>query len=582
MAQTPLRFGPFELDPLRRTLTREGRAVPLRPMALALLCHLALARDRVVAKEELLDVLWPDGSGTEANLTVTVAAVRKALGESPNQHRILLTLPRQGYRFVGEVVQSGPRRVGSPRALALLPVEIVAGTGEDSLRALHADDVDIPERIRTTIARHVQSLGQIQVILPQGEDLASDDLGTIADRTGADCLLLVTLELGTASVDLQLRIVGRDGGETWLARLTQPITELHALPLRAARDVIGHLDPDRARVAQERRAGRGDDAEAWRAFTQGRFHFNSGDGLPALHRAAVAFQQAVDLEPDLAPAHAGLTEALMLLRTAALIDPKKTAVRIRTAAEAAFQSDPLLAESHLAMALVRMVFDLDWTAAREHLMTALDFGPHNPWVHARHAIYLAWRRQFEAALDAIRRAQSLEPFSMRITSEVARIHHFAGQSDVAISILESATNRKLDFATGWLIRTWIHLGLRDGDSALSSLQPVRAQLEGTTLWHALVGTAHAVCGRAEPAQDCLKVLRQRRESGEYVPAQFEGMIQLSLGDFEGTIETLGRAADERYGEFAIIEADPLWAPIRSWPGYEPLRQRYFAKDLVDA
>jgi tetratricopeptide (TPR) repeat protein len=364
--------------------------------------------------------------------------------------------------------------------------------------------------------------------------------------------------------------------------VSQPLPELHTLPLRAARNVIGFLDPDRSRVARRRAAGRSDDSEAWRAYTQGRYQFSSGDGLPALHRAAVAFQQCIDLDPELAAAHAGLAEALMILRTAAIVEPGPTAERIRAAAQSAFRADPLLPESHLVMALVRMVFDHDWKAAREHLMTAQDFGPQNPWVHARYATYLAWRRQFEAALDSIRRAQSLEPLSMRITSEVARIHHFAGQSDVALSILESATSRKLDFATGWLIRCWIHLGMGDGDSALAALQPVRAQIEGTALAHALTGTAHAVCGRAEPAHDALTALQERREKGEYVPAQFEGMIQLTLGDFDGTIEAIHRAAEERYGEFGVIEADPLWAPIRSWPAYEPIRKRYFAKRLVES
>lgn len=579
MVQTPLSFGPFELDPVRRRLSRDGRTVPLRPMAIALLCHLALARGRVVPKEELLETLWPDGTGTEANLTVTVAAVRKALGEDAQGHQLVLTVPRQGYRFVGEIAGTVPEAPEpEPTTLALLPIEIVE-PDQDTPSAELEDD--LPERIRSAIARHAQSLGRVELVVPEAGECRDLDLEELATRVGSDCLLLGTLEPAAASVDLQLRVVSREGDEKWLSRVSQPASEQHSLPLRAARDVIGYLDPDLGRVHREHRAGRGDESEAWQALTRARFHFGSGDGLPALHRAAVAFQQAIDAEPRLAAAHAGLTEALMVLRNAAIVDPEDAARRARDAAEAAFRLDPLLPESHLAMALVRMILDHDWNAAREHLITAQDFGPQNPWVYSRYASYLAWRRQFEAALDAIRRAQSLEPFSMRITSDVARIHHYAGQSDVALSILDSATSRKPDFATGWLIRVWIHLGLRDGDSALSALQPVRGQVEGTALWHAMVGTAHAVRGRAEPAHAALGQLRQRARAGEYVPAQFEGMIQLSLGDFDGTIEALKRSAEEHYGEFPIIEADPLWAPIRSWPGYGPLRERCFAKTLID-
>jgi tetratricopeptide (TPR) repeat protein len=304
--------------------------------------------------------------------------------------------------------------------------------------------------------------------------------------------------------------------------------------------------------------------------------------LPGLHRAAVAFQQAVDLDPTLAEAHAGLAEALLVLRTSGMAEADSTAKRIRTAATAAFQQQPLLPEAHLAMAQVCMVLEHNWMAAREHLMTALEFGPDNPWVHARYAIYLAWRRQFEASLDSIRRAQSLDPFSMRVTGEVAKIHYFAGQSGVALSILESATSRKLDFATGWMLTCWFHLGLGDGDAALDAIGNVRHQLEASALWDVFTGTAHGVAGRAELARTALDSLRTRRSRGETVPPQFEGMLLLSLRDFEGATECVRRSGAERYGEFPTIEADPYWAPLRSWPGYEAIRRQYFGKRMTDA
>src|SRR5918998_4665709 len=96
-------FGPFMLDARRRLLLREGRPVPLTPKALDLLLALVERRGRVVEKDELLRVVWPDQFVEEANLSVNMSALRKALGERASQNRFVATVPRRGYRFVADV-----------------------------------------------------------------------------------------------------------------------------------------------------------------------------------------------------------------------------------------------------------------------------------------------------------------------------------------------------------------------------------------------------------------------------------------------------------------------------------------------
>lgn len=578
MHQATFRFGTFELDPVRRALTRDGVHVRLRPMAITLLCHLARERGRVVTKEELLDELWPDGTGSTANLTVTVAAVRKALGEIPGQNRLLITVPREGYQFVGELLDDRASAEGAdlPRRIALLTPEILAGSTNPRV------DATLATRIRAQIANHGTQLTGTTIFKPDESALGDGALGDLAAEAEAEALLTGTLTSNDASVELHLRLTGRDGVDRWQSRLTHAATDVHTLALRASRIVTRTLNPDPGRPPRTSPPRSSEESEAWRAYLQGRFHFASGDGSAGVQRATISFQHAVDLESTLAPAHAGLAESLILMRSYALVEPQKTTRRIREAAQAAFDCEPLLAESHLAMAQVAIILDHDWAAGREHLMSALEFGPDNPMVHSRYAAYLAWRRQFEAALDSVRRAQSLDPFSMRLTAETARIHYYAGQTSLALSILESATQRKLDFMTGWILQAWFMLGLGDGNASLRALEKLRNQLETTAMWDLFVGTAHAIEGRAEQAHDALQSLRRRREAGEHVPAQFDGLVLLVLGDFGGATECVRLSGDERYTELPIVEADPLWEPVRSWPGYAPLRRRFFGKSLTDA
>lgn len=93
-----LRFGEFLLDMRRAELTRGGAPVPLRPKAFALLSLLVARAGQAVAKEELLDAVWPGVVVTDDSLNQCVAELRAVLGDRGGQ-ALIRTLPRLGYRF---------------------------------------------------------------------------------------------------------------------------------------------------------------------------------------------------------------------------------------------------------------------------------------------------------------------------------------------------------------------------------------------------------------------------------------------------------------------------------------------------
>ena len=116
------RFGPFHVDGDARLLLREGQPVPLAPKAFDLLCYLLAHPNRLIGKDELLKAVWPRGFVEEGNLSHNIFLLRRALGESPEEHRYIVTVPGRGYRFVGQLLQdsvaSAPPPVPIPDALA--------------------------------------------------------------------------------------------------------------------------------------------------------------------------------------------------------------------------------------------------------------------------------------------------------------------------------------------------------------------------------------------------------------------------------------------------------------------------------
>jgi eukaryotic-like serine/threonine-protein kinase len=96
-------FGSYRLDPVRNLLFHGSQPVPLTSKAFETLLLLVENSDQDVSKEELMRKLWPDTFVEEANLVQHISMVRKALGETPQDRRYIITLPGRGYRFAEKV-----------------------------------------------------------------------------------------------------------------------------------------------------------------------------------------------------------------------------------------------------------------------------------------------------------------------------------------------------------------------------------------------------------------------------------------------------------------------------------------------
>jgi DNA-binding winged helix-turn-helix (wHTH) protein/Tfp pilus assembly protein PilF len=94
-----LQFGDFQFDPEAPLLTRGSRSLELSPKALQILAVLVRNAGRVVSKDDLLNIVWPDAVVEEGNLAVHVFALRRALGAGATTAEYIETIPKRGYRF---------------------------------------------------------------------------------------------------------------------------------------------------------------------------------------------------------------------------------------------------------------------------------------------------------------------------------------------------------------------------------------------------------------------------------------------------------------------------------------------------
>jgi Tol biopolymer transport system component/DNA-binding winged helix-turn-helix (wHTH) protein len=137
-------FGGFCLDPDERVLRRNHTAVPLTPKATEILLALVAQHGHIVEKADLMHQIWPDTAVEESNLTQNIYTLRKVLRNGDGRCPFIETVPRRGYRFVGDV-----RRICDRPAdfvVAEWPSSAVVVERADSVR--HLDSTSRVERQR--------------------------------------------------------------------------------------------------------------------------------------------------------------------------------------------------------------------------------------------------------------------------------------------------------------------------------------------------------------------------------------------------------------------------------------------------
>src|SRR5262245_47586143 len=150
------RFQDYSLDVERRELRRRQDLVPVEPQVLDLLQYLIRNRDHVVSKDELIAAVWNGRIISESALSSRITAVRQAVGDSGEQQRLIRTIARKGFRFVGDIQETqlseeevrsasqaavkatSPLLLPDKPSIAVLPFQNLSGDPEQEY---FADDV---------------------------------------------------------------------------------------------------------------------------------------------------------------------------------------------------------------------------------------------------------------------------------------------------------------------------------------------------------------------------------------------------------------------------------------------------------
>ena len=309
-------FGDCSLDPDRRELTRHAEAVAIGPKVFDLLLFLVKNRDRVVSKDDLLDAVWAGRIVSESTLTSHINAVRKAIGDSGEEQRLLRTLARKGFRFVSDVKETSDGRA-SPGTGTAKPDEAAAPVlvlpDSPSIAALPfqnwSGDPEQEYFADGVVEDIITALSRIRWLFVIARNSSFTYKGRAVDvkQVGRELGVRYVLEGSVRKAANRVRITGQlidatTGTHLWADRFEGKLDDLFELQDQVATSVVGAIAPQLERAEIERAMRKPTESlDAYDYYLRGMANFHQGS-RQAIDEALPLFHRAFELDPRFASA----------------------------------------------------------------------------------------------------------------------------------------------------------------------------------------------------------------------------------------------------------------------------------------
>jgi adenylate cyclase len=337
----------FDLD--RRELHRGADIVRIAPQVFDLLDYLIRNRERFVTKDELINAVWNGRNVSDAALTTRLNVARSAIGDSGEEQRLIKTLPRKGFRFVGQVREAAHANPGdAPESvlalpdkpsIAVLPFENMSGDPEQDY---FADGM--VEEITTALSRFkwLFVIARNSSFTYKGRAV---DIKEVGRRLGVRYVLEGSVRKASGKVRIAGQLIDAvTGTHLWADRFERDLTDVFALQDEVAVAVVSAIQPKllQTEIALATRR-RSENLSAYDFFLRAlqQYYVPTREGVAEAIRLA---HRALELDPGfgLAAALEGGGHGLNVLLGHA-IDPQRDrneAVRLLRLALSLDDSDP--------------------------------------------------------------------------------------------------------------------------------------------------------------------------------------------------------------------------------------------------
>ena len=468
MPPVPFVFENCILDRDRRELTRDGNLVAIPPRVFDLLLYLVQNRDHVVSKDGLLDAVWRRRIVSESTLASHINAVRKAIGDSGDQQRLVKTMPRKGFRFVAGVregastpdsAQPTPDPDAPPPSPALHP-DLPTLPDRPSIAALPfvnlSGDPEQAYFADGVLEDIIAALSRIRwlFVIGRNSSFTYKDRAFDVKQVGRDLGVRYVLEGSVRRSANRVRITGQlidaeAGTHIWADHFEGTLDDIFELQDRVAASVVAAISPEleRAEIERSRRKPTRS-LGAYDHYLRGMANLHVGS-REAIQCALAEFLKALRLDPEFASANAMAAWCHFWRKVNGWLDDseREIAEGIRLARRAVeLGKDDAVALTRGGHALAHLAGELDRGIAL--LDQALILNPNLASAWFLSGYLRAWKGDSDAAIvnfTHAMRSSPLDPETYRMQAGMAVAHFFAGRFDEASAWSEKALAYLPDF-----------------------------------------------------------------------------------------------------------------------------------------
>ena len=591
-------FDEFRFDPDSGDVWASGERIARLQEQPRLVLATLVARPHVlVSRDELCRLLWPDGTlvDVENGLNIAINKVRLALRDSASTPRLIETVPRRGYRFIGSLREPAPvveppaiepsstptqaRRawpraalVGStfllvvvgliwfrPASGASRPrIESVAVLSFENL--LGDRDLDyLAEGLTDTINNGLARSGIARVTARESTSLYRERPAPIQEMARdlrVEAVVRGTLVRNGASYAVNVRLLnGTTERQTWTGRFERATVA----DLTVADDIVANLIRELGlpSPAVSRTPARPVSTAAHKELATGRYFFNQRSGERAsstpipdpqavLEKAVVHFSQAIELQPDYAEAWAALAEAYAMGATtkAPALDPWPGSRRAAgmAAAQRAIDLDPSLGNPHAALGRF-LLQEQRWQESEDEHRIAVTLSPQYSTGRQWYGTLLARLGKCEEALRQVQFGADIDPLTPLVNEAVASVHLVCGQPARAIPILQRLLDMYPDLVTSIFRLGDAYTGTGEYQRAVEVLERgLRSPQSATVYWRMRVSLADALVSSGKTAEGFAIARQIQKEAAERADLKVWGAAASAvLGDTDAMFRFLDQA-----------------------------------------
>jgi len=449
------------------------------------------------------------------------------------------------------------------QALAVLPLSNLSGDPEQEYFAdgmtesliTELGKISSPRVIsRQSVMQYKSSKKSLQEIA--GELKVNAVLEGAVERSGDR--IRVTIDLSQALPERQL----------WSQEYDRSIGDALSLQGEIARAVTDEIQvkltpEERTRLA----ASRSVNPEAQDNYLCGLYFANQFLEADSLPKAIANFKKAVEKDPTFAPGYEELAMAYFWFGNPDQggPSPKETLPPGRAAATKALQLDPSLAHAHLALGLVVLTSEWNWSEAENQYRIALKLNPNCADCHAAYGGLLAALGRIDEANAQTNQAIALDPVNFGYRNWLAAIASFSRQYDLCIKLAENLGDQ-------WTFSRGVCYALKKMyPEAIAYLENSVAR-SGRRRHLGVLALVYGLAGRKSETQKIISELKERSRHQYVFPTHF-AFAYLGLGDKDQALSWLERAYEEQDPSLFYLKMSPLLDPLRSEPRFQALLRR---------